>query len=1022
MNATLLAALRNSTRDAAVLVKVELSGLTLYLSTREVNVATNTITDPRVWENALDDVGPINEPGDFLTSDVSLCTFEFRMRPQRLTGQSEGDTALDLFHDYTWDGATVTVYLYELGVGNFLYAEQVFKGLVERYECEDLGMRVWCVQRNDWVTDVPGDVVTRSKYPRAPEKSIGVPIPICYGDLRGMPARSPAAEHDAFNQGINSVVGMRRPGVRGVVVSLGQGGSGKKGRVLFAGHACKLFNDDTQGSTPGLEVSGRVCEIDPNSGDDFNAASGTGFDFADITSADVQPFTVFYPVPPMDSKAAASNNADNSRAATDAFNDTSFTVLDYDAGQREAVFMLPDVAPVGSVLDIKLVVGWMGSGLPATSPPGLDAKFVGVGGSHVPFFLTDSATPTASGASITSTYWPTDGWSFADQGCYIQLKFSGVATGAVAHVFYVGLSLKIRPAWPVVSLAHTIPGYVQDYRMVSTLKGQHRHFYSRREPSLDVYVPEVNRVDSTEFYATLQGHADSGGTYTGSGTDLIERAPDVLNHFLQTYCAQSSGDVLTSSSTFGSLVDLRDDLKTWRGLDMKLAYAIDERRKASQVIADLMSSVLAWAFISRFSDKWKAVAWKSSKTTTYDIPLRREDLLGIPRLERRPDLIANNIECRYGNDARLRRMVHDVALRYYESRSGHSWRNLSDEDLEVVASESDRIDFYDGSVRSASLTPGTYTPINLADHVSTQMSAVAGSGKVKVAWGFDIKASFNDRLYINDGSAVAVTLTAGSYATGALLATEVQTQLNAASSNWACTYSVSTRKFTISRSAGTAQLLWSTGVAGSTARSVAVTLGFIHGTDKTAGSPYVSDFEVEPERFVICDFTNALKLLWESGAQGIDAGTPRPSGGLLGFDMARDYNRDYSTATRYCIAHSCKNDRQTDMLASAATYGERPARIRQLAAVFDTDTAREVRNRMADLLAEPPVFLTIQTERCPDIERGMVFETHSSIDEWLPYTVPGSDGSWGSKKFMVFDVQQVLQPTLHQEIVALAVD
>jgi len=67
----------------------------------------------------------------------------------------------------------------------------------------------------------------------------------------------------------------------------------------------------------------------------------------------------------------------------------------------------------------------------------------------------------------------------------------------------------------------------------------------------------------------------------------------------------------------------------------------------------------------------------------------------------------------------------------------------------------------------------------------------------------------NKKLYINDGSAVTVDVTTGEYTTPAALAAQIQTDLNAASSNWSVSYSTSTYKFTISRSSGTAILVLS---------------------------------------------------------------------------------------------------------------------------------------------------------------------------------------------------------------------
>ncbi len=71
----------------------------------------------------------------------------------------------------------------------------------------------------------------------------------------------------------------------------------------------------------------------------------------------------------------------------------------------------------------------------------------------------------------------------------------------------------------------------------------------------------------------------------------------------------------------------------------------------------------------------------------------------------------------------------------------------------------------------------------------------------KPAGNFTIDAT-NNKIYINDGSDKTVTLTNANY-TYTTLASHIQTQLNASSSSWTCTYSTTTFKFTIGRSAGT---------------------------------------------------------------------------------------------------------------------------------------------------------------------------------------------------------------------------
>jgi hypothetical protein len=56
--------------------------------------------------------------------------------------------------------------------------------------------------------------------------------------------------------------------------------------------------------------------------------------------------------------------------------------------------------------------------------------------------------------------------------------------------------------------------------------------------------------------------------------------------------------------------------------------------------------------------------------------------------------------------------------------------------------------------------------------------------------------STNKNIYINDGSNKTITLTEADY-TYSTLATHIQTQLNASSSNWTVSYSTTTRKFTL---------------------------------------------------------------------------------------------------------------------------------------------------------------------------------------------------------------------------------
>lgn len=98
---------------------------------------------------------------------------------------------------------------------------------------------------------------------------------------------------------------------------------------------------------------------------------------------------------------------------------------------------------------------------------------------------------------------------------------------------------------------------------------------------------------------------------------------------------------------------------------------------------------------------------------------------------------------------------------------------------------------------------------------------------------FTVTAS-NKVIYINDGANVTVNLTTATYTTGALLAAHIQTQLNASSTNWTCTYS--SGYFTIGRSSGTATLRLT-----QTTNAAWSMLGYTGAADVSAGTGLLAD-------------------------------------------------------------------------------------------------------------------------------------------------------------------------------------
>jgi len=98
---------------------------------------------------------------------------------------------------------------------------------------------------------------------------------------------------------------------------------------------------------------------------------------------------------------------------------------------------------------------------------------------------------------------------------------------------------------------------------------------------------------------------------------------------------------------------------------------------------------------------------------------------------------------------------------------------------------------------------------------------------------FEITSS-NNKIYINDGSLKTITLTAGGYATPALLASHIQTKLNAASTDWTVSHLANSYKFKIERTSSATLSL------SNQSNSVWSTIGFESITDEI-GTEFIAD-------------------------------------------------------------------------------------------------------------------------------------------------------------------------------------
>jgi|SRR5882672_7415167 len=1012
--ANFLAAWRSHTRQGALLVKVEISdpsAETLYLSS--LDLAT---PDGVYWEQFITEAENIEAPGDFNGNTVQLCSTSFTMARRKLASQAVNDDLMDHIAAFRWIGATVTYYLWETSLSDFADAFQVFKGVIQNYDVEENAVLFSCLQRRNYNFSMTPIIVSKDRFPRAPETSLGSVLPTCYGALRDVPARPPASNYGDFQQGIVSVAGGRRA-FKGVVTKVGRGNATEKGQVLFAGHACKTFHDQTKGCTPYILIGDRLAQVDPNSGTIVNGASGTGFDIDDITTTDDDPFNTFFPIPASNIVLVGANNVESPRSALDPYNDTSYARLDWDAGFKEVRFNFPSVPSPGSLREAFLVFGYTSVGSMANVRLRVEE---GVASSN--YTPTGSATPRGESCFIAPYAGGPPGWGafplpnapydFGDQGKIWRLYFTAAAAGVSLNLFYIGIVCRIRPDWPVIHAARfTFPPEPHQ----KGIKSRHR---------LNYPVPAITRVDST-FFVTLDGYEDNGGgDYTGVASALIERPCDIITHALVTYGAQSLSNVERGSSTFGSLVLARDLLKTWRGSDMVNAIAVTQPMDVISFIEEIAGDAFCQPYISRFTDKWHLVPWRRASASDYDFIFGLDHITEpTPALFMQPDTAAiTALRIPYGYDEQTGTYLHECRLSPSDSSSGFFYRNIRDGNTVVIASKNDRINFHDGADHTCTLTAAAYVSLGaLALEAQTQMRSVAGGGiTIAVAPCFEIVASFNTKLdFKYGGTTYAATIDVGHYYDDPnALCANIAAKMNALApaAAFAVTYNATTNKFkftvTGTPAGVTDGLLFGTGTNKLT--SIGPTLGFTY-ADASITVPASSVFEVEPENVYFVIAGGTLKLKWETGADGLNAGTPRYAASLFGHDPVRDISGTTIPP------HSPVRARELAQKALETAYGPKTEQETVLRSVVDTDTAREIRNRRASLTGTPRAEIRFITEHAPDLERGRVIQFSHDFTSVSHYPVFGSDGLWSSKIFRVTEVTQHLVSSWHQEVVAVEI-
>lgn len=985
---------RRADAPLIALVKIYLASptaKTLYLS-------SNFIETPnfQLWEGAIVDFDSISAPGTFLATGPDPCKAGFSLATRSSLGSQVVETAnlSALFKDYRWIGAKVEIYMWSQRLTSFADAWLAFSGIVQSYKVSSATIDVRCIQRQDYDKIVSPVFVDRDKFPRSPERSVGLPLPIVYGAIKGPKFRSPWADPYGTHQNAIEDCHGGQLGIPGVVVDTGRGGVNQKMEVRFAGHALKSHGVTADSTQYFIQAEDRIGSITPS--ELFSGSAGAGFRLGDEFDAAI------FPVRFVEQSAWSANPCDNAPYGMDVFDEASFARFRAQGAPGGFVqgrkFRAEAPAPKGVLVEAFLRMAY------STGPSGLSSFHVatlknGGGGSGILSPPPNSSTPTTVRQSL-GTAWggvklPNDPWNFSE----IEVTFEWLSVPAPGiseefRLYFIGIEVVYKPEAKTHAQGYTIPAKLR--------RGGGRDWgrgpVGILEPS--VVVPPDTEIES-EFFGTVEGMADDGsGAYTGVALALIERPCDIAHHLLRNYGGQAAGQVEAGAGVFGSFVDARTSLKTWKKGTYKSALVIAESSDVGTQLRRLAEAGLGWCYIDRFSDKWLWVPWLRDAGTDYARRVWRDDIIAFEIDSIPSGRVPSGIRIPYAWDAATKRYLFASHVSAVSSRAGQGFFDVRDEYLTVVSGVNDRFELDASAVKYAkTFAAGSYTDETFVPVLQSINDVV---GPTSVAFGGRIVTDKNDRIHFDDGVPRTGQIAAGLYDMEGL-AVAATTAMNAVSTLWTVSYSRATGKFTISRSSGTATLTFGS------ATGAAAALGFTN-ESHAAGSPYVGDFAVEENRIAISTSFN-FYIEFATGPNGTEAATPKSCADLLGFDGRQDtLNRKWQ------MAHSPKGWREATLATSAAIYGQTREVVVEGRAIYDTDTARELRNRLVDWLSAPRIVVRFSTTRMPDVHRGELVRFDDLDNFGISFPKAGSGGLWAGRRFRVLQVQQRLGPSFDQEI------
>jgi hypothetical protein len=975
------------------------SGLNLRYAT------TETMTpDGNLWQLGLT-CDPIQATITHLDPGVAPASASIylakRQDASQAAGLAAGASVLELPHQYLLQNATVTLWLWEESLTNFADALQVFSGPVSRpAEMTPAGMKLYLLQDMSWNQQSPPVVVDKVSYPNSPDGSQGLAIPLVYGDHRAIAMRAPWAAAYT-NKSKQEDSGAGQGVVPLVLVDAGVGNA--KIKLVAAGHACAELLDRTNGYSEFIAGESLLNPLDTTGITETLGASESYIEIADENAV------AYAAAIPIDVRASE-NTAGDPRRAMDENDETTYATLDQGAGKTILQLILPNLGALGSIISVQYYVAYSGDAANANNMR-IASRKPGVGaGTTTANWAATSATPAIQTGTWSPSDYDAQGWGFGSSGGNffdLRIDFVGGAANK-GHIYWAVLVVKYRPQRSVVTPGAQVLQSTNRRRIPGQgpVGYDPRLIYTRFTDVLPTY-----QLDG-QFYGNIKGQKDDvGGTYTGSGSALIERPPDIAHHFLAVYGLASS--IETGAATTGSFVLARSTLRGG-AVDLKMACWIGERTTVQRVLQGIAQQSGMCIYLDRFTTKWLCFVWKTGAFQDYDLTFswNANDIADF-QCEETSVVDANAaLRVKYGFDHYKSRTLFEAFVNASGSSQGLNLPTIRDQIL-IVDGTNEDIDWIQVTVGTyaATLAHGTYAPIDLAAEARGKMRTALGTNNIAVGFGFSIKAGFNDKIDVdaNGGIAFVATLNAADY-TAEGLAYEVFRAVNAAATGGfsinAYNYDQPSNTFSFG-SATAFSFDGSSGAANYATTAVHVLGRADHLARATTWGTNITRYG---SRFWFLS-VGTFNMLWSSGTSAATNAAY-----LLGYPKTDSGNTSDNPATY------SRGNRETTASSYQSRYG--PRQEQQITADWlrDENTAVSLRDRIFDLTARPRVQVRFSTMRAPDLRRMQVIAFSSDMDAVVAYPKYGSDGSWSGKRFRVLEVTQNPGPAFHTEVLAIEAD